>query len=113
LTTTRSVLDLLALCLVYSFLVILIDIVVLFVIYQELSQVFSYLSLLIIAEGGLGLTVGGFIGLNLPIIRRLEEDFFHVKPQNPQNKKEFEKNSRAFIVTGIILVITALLISVI
>ena len=112
-TTARSVLDLLALCLVYSFVVVLIDIVVLFAVYQDLIPVFSFLSLILLAEGGLGLVVGGFIGLNSPIIRRVEEDFFHIKRRNSEDKRGFEKHARTMIVTGIILVIMALLFSVI
>ena len=112
-TTARSVLDLFASCLVYSFAIMLIDIVALFTVYQDLIQVFSFLSLIILAEGGLGLVVGGFIGLNSPIIRRVEEDFFHIKRRNSKDKSDFEKHARTMILTGIILVIMALLFSVI
>ena len=111
--TARSILDLFALCLVYSLVILLIDIVVLLVFYQDLSQVFSFLSLIVLAEGGVGLAAGGFVGLNSPIIRRIEENFFHIKPRNSENKREFEKHAKAMIVTGIILVIMALLFSVI
>lgn len=89
----------------------LIDIVVLFVVYQDLSQVVFNLSLVMLAEGGLGLIAGGFIGMNSPIIRRIEEDFFHSKPRKSEDKKEFENRARTLIMTGAILVIVALLLS--
>ena len=112
-TTTRLGLDLLVSSLVYSFVVILIDIVVLFVVYPELSQVLSNLTLVMLAEGGLGLVAGGFIGLNSPIIRRIEEDFLHVKPRKHEDKREHEKQAKTLIVTGIILIIAALFFSAI
>ena len=105
--------DLLVSSLVYSFVVILIDIVVLFMVYQELSQVISNLMLVMLAEGGLGLVAGGFIGLNSPIIRRIEEDFLHVKPRKHKDKGEHEKQTKTLIITGIFLIIAALLLSAI
>jgi hypothetical protein len=113
LTATRLGLDLLVSSLVYSFVVILIDIVVLFMVYQELSQVISNLMLVMLAEGGLGLVAGGFIGLNSPIIRRIEEDFLHVKPRKHKDKGEHEKQTKTLIITGIFLIIAALLLSAI
>jgi len=91
----------------------LIDTGVLLVIYQELTEVVSYLSLVMLAEGGLGLIVGGFIGMNSPIISRIEEDFFHIKPQKPKDRKELEKQAKTLVITGIILTIISLLLSIV
>ena len=82
-------------------------------VYQELSQVISNLMLVMLAEGGLGLVAGGFIGLNSPIIRRIEEDFLHVKPRKHKDKGEHEKQTKTLIITGIFLIIAALLLSAI
>ena len=111
-TNTHAVLDLLASCLVYSIFVIVIDIILLFVVYEELSQILFYLSLILLAEGGLGLIAGGFIGMNSPIINRIEDYFFRVKVQKPKDKKEPEKHARILIMTGLFLIIIALLVSV-
>ena len=109
----RAILDLLILCLVYSIAILLINVVMLLLVFQELTEVISYFSLVTLAEGGLGMIAGGFVGLNSPIIRRIEEDLFHSKTRNPKDLKEHEKQAKKLIVTGIILVIAALLFSVI
>lgn len=111
-TNTREVLDLLASCSVYSVLVVLIDIILLFLLHQELNQILFYLSLILLAEGGLGLAAGGFIGMNSPIIKRIEDYFFRAKVQKPKYKQEPEKHARTLIVTGLFLIIIALLVSV-
>jgi len=113
LSTAKSLLDSLAVGIVYSIIIVLVDFILLLIIFQELTQVMSYLSLIVLAEGGLGLIVGGFIGMNSPIIRRLEEDIFHVKAQKLKDRKELEKQAGTLILTGIILIIVALLLSLV
>ena len=110
-TITRSVLELLASCLVYSFVVMLVDVVLILIFWQDLSQVVSSLSFVLLVEGGLGLIVGGAIGLNSPIISKIGEVFFHSKSGKAKSQKELEKQARTWIVTGIILVFAALLLS--
>lgn len=109
----KSILDLFLLCLVYSGVMILINVVVLYLIFQELIEVVSYLYLVTLAEGGLGMIVGGFIGLNSPIIRRIEQDFLRSKTPRFKDRKELEKQAKRLIMTGTILVVVALLLSAI
>ncbi len=59
--TKIDVLELLARSLLYSLIVILIDVVLLFVIQGSLNQIAFTLSLLMLLEGGIGLTVGGTV----------------------------------------------------
>jgi len=62
-------------------------------------------------EGGIGLTVGGASASYYPLGSKISEVLFHSKPWNAVRLKEAEKQARAWIVTGIILVIEALLLS--
>jgi hypothetical protein len=110
-TIARSILELLASCLFYSLVVILIDVVLILIFFGDLSQVAYFLSLVILVEGGLGLIVGGAISLNTPIISKMGEVFFHSKPWSAKRQKELETKARAWIVTGLILVFAALLVS--
>jgi len=64
-----------------------------------------------LAEGGLGLTVGGAIALYSPIVSKMSEVLFHSKPWSATRQKEAEEQAKAWIVTGTILVLLALLIS--
>jgi hypothetical protein len=64
-----------------------------------------------LVEGGLGLTIGGATALYSPIISKMGEVLFRSKPWNATRQKEVEKQAKAWIVTGTILVLLALLIS--
>jgi hypothetical protein len=107
----KSVLELVASCLVYSSIVILIDLVVILFFTRELSQIGSSLSFVMLVEGGLGLTVGGAFVLYSPTVSKIGEFIFHSKPWNATRQKEAEKQAAAWIVTGSILVLAALLVS--
>ena len=107
----RSILDLIASCLIYSFVIFLADFILFLIIWKDLTLIDSSLSLLILAEGGLLLIVGGAIGLNSPIIGKMGEIFLHSKPWNAERQKKIEKQTKAWILTGIILVFIALFLS--
>jgi hypothetical protein len=62
-------------------------------------------------EGGIGLSVGSAVASYSPLGAKINEVFFHSKPWNAKHQKEAEKQARAWIVTGIILVFAALLVS--
>ena len=109
--TVKSALELVASCLVYSLIVVLIDFVIILFFRRELNQIASSLSFVMLFEGGLGLTVGGGVVLYSPIGSKMEEVIFHSEPWNAKRQKEAEKQAEAWIVTGIILVFAALLIS--
>ena len=110
-STKKTVLELLARCLLYSLIVILIDFVLIFALQRELNQLTASLSLVLLLEGGIGLTVGGATTVYSPLGAKIREVFFHSKPWNAKRLKEAEKQARTWIITGIILVFAALLLS--
>jgi len=109
--TRKTVLELLAKSLLYSLIVILIDFVLIFFLQGGLNQITDSLSFVMLLEGGIGLTVGGAVASYSPLSAKISEVFFHSKPWNAKRQKEAEKQARAWIATGIILVFAALLLS--
>jgi hypothetical protein len=107
----KSALELFASCLFYSLIAILIDIVLVLLLRQELNQVVSSLSFIILIEGALGLIVGGAVAFFSPLRSKMDEVIFHSKPWNATSQKEAEKQARTWILTGAILVFAALLAS--
>ncbi len=112
-TMVRFALGLVPTCLVYSLIVIIINFGALFLITWELNQTTATLPFLLLAEGGLGLTVGGVIVFFSPIGGKIEEIIFHSISWNAKRQKEAEKQARVWVVTGGILVFAALLLSAI
>jgi hypothetical protein len=110
-TLIKSALELLASCLVYAFVVMLVDFVVILVFWRELSQVAFTLSIVMLVEGGLGLTLGGVMAFYSPIAGKLGEVFFRSKPWDATHQREAETQARTWIATGCILVFAALLVS--
>jgi hypothetical protein len=109
--TKKTVLELLARCLLYSLIVILIDFVLIFSLQGGLNQITASLSLVMLLEGGIGLSVGGAVASYSPLGAKINAVFFYSKPWDAKRQKEAEKQARAWIVTGIILVFAALLVS--
>ncbi len=109
--TKKTVLELLARGLLYSLIVILIDFVLIFSIQGGLNQITASLSFIMLLEGGIGLAVGGAIAFYSPLGAKISEVLFHSKPWDAKRQKEAEKQARTWIVTGIILVFAALLLS--
>jgi len=109
--TKKTVLELLARCLIYSLIVILIDFVLIFAIQGGLNQITESLSFVILLEGGIGLTVGGAVASYSPLSVKISEVLFHSKPWTAERLKEAERQARTWIVTGIILIFAALLLS--
>ena len=109
--TIRKTLELLAKTLIYSLIVILIDFIIILFFTEELNQIIDTLSFVLLFEGGIGLTLGGATASYSPIGAKISEVFFHTKPWNAKSQKEVEKQARILIVTGIFLVVSALLLS--
>lgn len=107
----KSALELLASCLIYSSIVILIDFVLVFFFIGQLTQIISPLSMVMLIEGGLGLIVGGAVASYSPIVSKFEEVFFHSEPWTAARQKQAEKQGLAWIATGSLLVLVAFLIS--
>ena len=106
----KPVLEVFASCLIYSLVVALIDFVLIF-FFRGLGQIASSLSFVMLAEGGVALTVGGVVSFFSPLAGKMEEVIFHSAPWNASRQKDAEKQASVWIVTGIILVFAALLVS--
>ncbi|MCJ7559249.1 hypothetical protein MUO79_01360 [Candidatus Bathyarchaeota archaeon] len=106
----KTVLELLASCLIYSLVVALIDFVLIF-FFRSLDQIASSLSFVMLVEGGVGLTVGGVVAFFSPLSGKIEEVIFHSDPWNANRQKEAEKQARTWIVTGLLLVLVSFLVS--
>ncbi|MEM3000511.1 MAG: hypothetical protein QXX34_08320 [Candidatus Bathyarchaeia archaeon] len=106
-----TVLELLARSVLYSLVVILIDFVLLFAVQGNLNQIAFTLSLLMLLEGGISLTVGGAVAFYSPVGANISEILFHSKPWTAQRQREAEKQARTWIATGIILVLASFVVS--
>ena len=111
--TKKTMLELLARCLLYSIIVIVIDFVLIFAFQGGLNQITESLSFVVLLEGGIGLTVGGAVASYSPLSAKISEVLFHSKPWTAARQKEAERQARTVIVTGLILVFAALLLSVV
>lgn len=107
----KSLLELIAKTLIYSLIVITIDFIILLFFIEGLSQIVDVLSFVLLLEGGIGLILGGASASYTPISAKVSEVFFHTKPWNAKRQKEVEKQARILIVTGIMLVFSALILS--
>jgi hypothetical protein len=95
----------------YSVIITLIDASMIFLLYYR-ADTFAYtLSLTMLIEGGVGLIFGSFFASYSPSTAKLSEILFHSKPWDFSRQKEMEKEMRAVIITALILVIEALLVS--
>jgi hypothetical protein len=110
-TVSKPSLKTLASCLVLSLIVGLIDLGGILLFTREPGQIAPILSLIMLVEGGLGLTTGGVVAFYSPLGAKISEVFFHSEPRNATRQKEAETRARAWIITGGILVFVALLIS--
>jgi len=110
-TTVKSVLELFASCFIYSSIIILIDFIFVLFLSQELTQIASILSFVMLAEGGLGLTVGGAFASFARIGNKMGEVVFNSEPWDIKRQKKAEKQAQVFIVVGCVLLLIALLIS--
>jgi hypothetical protein len=109
--TKKTVLESLSRCLIYSLTIILIDSIVIFALQGGLTQIIDSISFIVLLEGGIGLTVGGAVASYSPIGAKMGELLFHSKPWNAKRRKETERQARTWILTGIILICAALLLS--
>lgn len=107
----RPVLELVASSLIYSLIVMVIDLVAIFFFSRELNRIASSLSFVMLVEGGLGLIIGGAAVLYSPAVSKIGEVIFHFKPWSAKRQKAAEKHANSWIVTGVFLVFEALLIS--
>ena len=110
-TLARSLLELVASCLAYSIIIILVDFGVVFVFQRELSQVVYTMSFVALAEGGLALVVGGVVASFSPAIGKIGGTVFRSEPWDAKRLREAERTARVWIVTGLFLFLLGLLVS--
>lgn len=109
--TWKNILKLIAKCLLYSTIVILVDFVLVVFLSRGLSQINTSLSLIMLLEGGIGLTAGGAAALYSPITAKISETIFHSKPWDAKSQKNVEAQAGTWILSGVILIFAALLFS--
>ena len=85
--------------------------VVVFFFTSGSDRIVLYLSLLLLVEGGLALTIGGTLAVFSPTIGKIGEGIFHREPWDAKKQKAAEKQARAWIATGAFLVLASFLIS--
>jgi hypothetical protein len=107
----RVALELIATCLLYSIIVILVDFVLILVFQRDLSQIVYILSFVSFAEGGGSLTIGGVIASFSSNLGKISETIFRSKPWDAKRLKEAERTARVWIITGLILFLFGLMIS--
>lgn len=111
--TWKTMMELIARCLLYSSIVIIVDFVIVVSLSGGLSQITTSLSFIMLLEGGIGLTAGGAAALYAPLTAKISETIFHSKPWNAKRQKEVESQAGMWILSGIILIFAALLLSAI
>jgi hypothetical protein len=110
-TNVKPILELLASCLIYSLIIMLIDFALVLFFTQELTSIVYSASFILLIEGGVGLTVGAAVAIYSPLGAKISEVVLHSKPWDAKRQKEAEKQGKTWIVTGTILVVLALAIS--
>jgi archaellum biogenesis protein FlaJ (TadC family) len=109
----KTVLESLVRSSIYSLIIITIDAILIVFLIGGTNQITYTLSFVMFIEGGIGLIVGGAVALYSPSVAKIDEVLFHSNPWNAKRQKEIEKQMEVFIVTGIVLIIEALLLSAI
>lgn len=109
----KNALTLIGSCVIYSLLVALIDLIIVFVFTQDLANLASGLSFIMLIEGGLGLISGGVAASYTPIFSKMGEVIFHAEPWNAKRQKNVEKQAQVLILVGLFLLLLALLVSTI
>ena len=103
--------ELIALSIVFSVVVTVIDLAVILVFIRDASEVVSDITLVMLAEGGVGLAVGGAIAFFARAINKVTEGVFHSEPWTAERQREAERQGRFWIVTAIFLVAESFIVS--
>jgi hypothetical protein len=107
----KTVLKVILRSLLYSSIVILINLILVAFITGGFNKIIYNLSFLMLFEGGVCLVVGGVAASYSPIGARLNEMIFHSKPWNAKRQREAESQAKRWILIGIILIVVALSLS--
>ncbi len=109
----KNFLRLLALSLIYSLIITLVDFLIIFFFIRDLTQLLYYVSLILLLEGALGLIAGGGAVMYSPVASKVSEIIFKSEPWNAKRQKEVEKQGQGLILIGISLLFAGLLVSAI
>jgi hypothetical protein len=109
----RSLLELIISGLTYSSIIVIIDFLIILLLTQEQNQIVSYLSLVMLAEGGLGLIAGGAVASFRGLSNKFGEIILNSEPWDFKKQKKAEKQAQILIVTGCIIAFFGLLTSAI
>jgi hypothetical protein len=109
--TWKNILKVIAKCLLYSTIVILVDFVLVVFLSRGLSQISISLSLIMLFEGGICLVAGGAAALYSPLAAKISETIFHSKPWDAKRQKDVEAQAGIWILSGVVLIFAALLFS--
>ena len=107
----RSALEQVASCFAYCLVIALASFGVLFVFFQDLSRVYPLFPLVLLLEGGLGLVAGGAVASFSTTLGKVSESLLRSKPWDAKRQKEAERQARAWIVTGVLLIVVGLFAS--
>ena len=109
----KEILDLFSKSFIYSLIIILINLIIIFVFTQDLTQITYWLALISILEGGLALVAGGGTVFYSPMFNKITEKLFNSEPWTYQQQKRTEQQAKKWIITAFFLIIEALIISAI
>jgi hypothetical protein len=109
----RENLDNIAISLIYSLIIVLINLVIIFIFTQDIIQILYWLSFITLIEGGLGLIAGAGSVFYSPIFNKAFEKIFHTEPWDYKKQKRTEQQALKWIITGFLLIAEALIISAI
>ena len=98
---------------VYSLVVLGVDFLLVLFFTQEPSQITATISLILVLEGGLGLTFGGMVAMYSPVVSKVGEVFFRSEPWNQERRKTSERQGQVLILVGLFLLLIGLVISAI
>lgn len=110
---SKEILDIAIICSFYSLIVIIINLGVIFIFTQDLTQISYWLSFITLIEGGLGLVAGGGSAMYSPILNKAFEKLFNSDPWTYDRQKKTEQQAKKWIITASFLIIEALILSAI
>ena len=110
-TKISAALRLLASCLVYALIAMLVTLVVVVVFTRELEQILLWLTYALLVEGGLALVIGGSVASFSSTFGKIEAVVFRSEPWDAKRLREAERTARVWIVTGLFLFLFGLLVS--
>jgi len=110
---SKEILDIAIICSFYSLIVIIINLGVIFIFTQDLTQIIYWLSFITLIEGGLGLVAGGGSAMYSPILNKAFEKLFNSDPWTYDRQKKTEQQAKKWIITASFLIIEALILSAI